>query len=273
MKLCRTCGAPLEDDVMFCHMCGTKIEEEEMAQEAEGTTVLSDDTYFEEMQQSPMFESDNGTTILDENFAPMPEIPEQPTVSQKKKISKGALIAIVISALLVVIIAVVAIVLFTGKDDPYDDYGYYDNDSYNYENEEDFISFWWDNLIFDEEFSDTYPVAIIRYNDEIAWIEYNDDFTKYKINLVVSSDEHCQRWYSNSRFMDFSDVDYYPKRYELTVEEYFDNEELENLLYGYYHTFEIWGEGYIDHVESFDSEYNIDDAWDDICDSNGEITG
>lgn len=283
MKLCRTCGAPLEDDIMFCHMCGTKIEEEEMTQEAEGTTVLSDDTYFEEMQQSPMFEPDNGTTILDENFAPMPEFPEQPTVSQKKKISKGTLIAIVISALLVVIIAVVAIASSAGKDDQYDyydddDYGYYDDDSYDYEDDFSYNEYYSRELVdgiweYDSDYSDEYPYCIETANGDDVYLEYDNNFTHYRVSMIVESSGNYYCYYDGP-FRTLTNYEFfYPMRYELREEIYSEDD---SSITGFYHSFESADDGYIDHVQQYEYDFESDEeiivgSWDDYCDSYGEI--
>lgn len=94
MKLCRTCGAPMEDEATFCPMCGTENEKNIASQE---TTVLNS--------------TGKETTVLNPNDVPVyVNIPRQPEpAKQKKKLSRGAIIAIVIACVLA-IIAVVTVV-------------------------------------------------------------------------------------------------------------------------------------------------------------------
>ena len=245
-------------------VAGIPIAENTSENEKEIDEIESTVSAFER-SESNSFEKNkigNKLTALNEDDNRISQNINQPSQPQKKKLSKGALVAIVTSSLLVIIIAIVAVVLSVGN---------YNNYYYDYDDEEDFISILRENLVFDDDFSYIYPAAIISDGDEIAWFEYNDDFTKYRVYKVESRTECCIRWYENSEFKDLSDVNYYPKRYELTNEEYFETEDLGQLTYGYYHDFEISSHGYIDHVESYDSEYNIEDNWDDYCDYYGQV--
>lgn len=94
MKLCRTCGAPMEDEAVFCPMCGAENEKNTANQK---TTVLNN--------------TSEETTVLNQNdvsvYANIPRQSEP--AKQKKKLSKGAIIAIAIACVFA-IIAVITVV-------------------------------------------------------------------------------------------------------------------------------------------------------------------
>lgn len=92
MKLCRTCGAPMEDEATFCPMCGAKNEDNK----SDETTEFNN--------------TGEKTTVLNPNDVPtyinVSQQPEPP--KQKKKLGKGAIIAIVIACVFATITVIIA---------------------------------------------------------------------------------------------------------------------------------------------------------------------
>lgn len=103
MKLCRTCGAPMEDEVTFCPMCGAKNEDVNTNGETTVLDDISDET-------TVLDNTDDETTVLNPNDVPayvnVSQQPEYP--KQKKKLGKGAIIAIVIACVFATIAVIVA---------------------------------------------------------------------------------------------------------------------------------------------------------------------
>lgn len=113
MKICKTCGAPMEDEAAFCPMCGGKNESNNYSDE--GTTVLNS----------------NNTDRYEGNFQNT-----QPVAAKKKKMSKG-LIAVIVILCVLVLAAIGAIVEKSVNNSKYrDDYSFSDSDmgTEDYEN-------------------------------------------------------------------------------------------------------------------------------------------
>ena len=227
----------------------------------------------------------NKSTVFDENDNGISQNTNQPSLPQKKKLSKGAIAAIVITSLLVIIIAIVAVV---SAENSYDDYnyddGYYDYDEDYYDDSsDDYVDIdLSDNYIIVEEivsvvcdeFGIEYPNELLTIERETVWIEYNEDFTKYRVSVIESNDGCCIELYDNSKSLDFVDANYiqYPKRYELSCEDIYEFDGYNyNYLYRLTHVFAPWESGYIDYVDQYDGNGDLIYSREDYCDSNGEI--
>lgn len=109
MKLCKTCGAPMEDEATFCPMCGAKVADNNTSEE---TTVL-------EPSSIPAYV----------NVSQQPEPPKQ-----KKKLSKGVIVIIVIFAILV-LAGIGALAEKAMQNSKYkDDYSFSNSGSETYDN-------------------------------------------------------------------------------------------------------------------------------------------
>ncbi len=86
MKVCRTCGANLEDDVLFCTKCGTKVEGTQKVTQAERST-----------QFKPY------PDLIDPDRHPIPVINDNHTAS------KGQKFIMIFLAIVIVVLAIIAV--------------------------------------------------------------------------------------------------------------------------------------------------------------------
>ena len=136
MKLCRTCGAPMDDEETFCPMCGAKFEEGVIEPDVEETSVLVDDELVGEDTQYLNPKENDETRVLDESVNDISKNNTLTVQAKKKRLSQKALVGIIIGALVIIIVALVTIILFLNNDAPNDDYYDYDIGYYDYDYEE-----------------------------------------------------------------------------------------------------------------------------------------
>lgn len=172
MAFCMMCGNKLPDNAEFCPKCGIKINNEQAAQQPAAP-------------ESPS--ATNTDTVANSNPAQIyNSYPQNITTPAKKRtISKGAIIAIIISAV-AVISTIVSLIVWAIVD------AYYDN---QYEGYTSIVS---DNYEQDDEYVDTDSYAA-KENDNA----YEDESDDYVNNIQAMSA------YAGEIVKGLADSDYY----------------------------------------------------------------
>ncbi|MBS7359124.1 MAG: zinc ribbon domain-containing protein [Oscillospiraceae bacterium] len=115
MKLCRACGAPMDDDAAFCPMCGAKNKDNSYSEE---TTVLSDNP-FEINNKASSYQS------VQNSFTQRQSYPNQTEVHIQKKTKKNKVLMTVMFVFIgLFLISVVASVIYDANAEliPADDF-------------------------------------------------------------------------------------------------------------------------------------------------------